>query len=243
MKDCFVNSPRHSAKIHCLLVPSQWETISLGLWQCIPTFLLYKGKEGGSGEVWKERRRKRGTERQKEKQRTRLESVTFDLELGIPSYTCLLYSWLKVRLSKRRKRIEEKNSGSLSFGQPVPRTAEMGVTHCAKLRLPCEQSSVSVFRVWGYRSGIMLSLVCALHSVWPPGHLLRSSSSWVAAFPFRTLLLWSPFWPRPACHHTESQSFPARPQTHYLQWACMHSCLPVPSSGQGLNLIVCFSRF
>lgn len=60
----------------------------------LPSYSTEGRKEGEKG--WKKRRRKRGMERQKEKQRTRLELVIFDLELGVPSYTCLLYSWLKI---------------------------------------------------------------------------------------------------------------------------------------------------
>lgn len=60
----------------------------------LPSYSTEGRKEGEKG--WKKRRRKRGMERQKEKQRTRLEPVIFDLELGVPSYTCLLYSWLKI---------------------------------------------------------------------------------------------------------------------------------------------------
>lgn len=72
----------------------------------LPSYSTEGRKEGEEG--WKKRRRKKGMERQKEKQRKRLEPVIFDLEFLIPSYICLLYSWLKVRLSKRRKGIEEK---------------------------------------------------------------------------------------------------------------------------------------
>lgn len=32
--------------------------------------------------------------------------------------------------------MKKKNNGSLSLGQPVPSTVEMGVTHYVKLRLP-----------------------------------------------------------------------------------------------------------
>lgn len=43
-------------------------------------------------------RREEGREgwRGKKRNRTRLEPVIFDLEFGVPSYTCLLYSWLKI---------------------------------------------------------------------------------------------------------------------------------------------------
>lgn len=144
MKDCFVNSSRHSAKIHCLLVPPQWETISLGLWQCISTFL--EGRKEGEERCGR-REGGRGKKRNREQDQNRSHLILNLVFLAILA-SCIL-GW-RYDYQREGNELKKKNSGSLSLGQPVPRTAEMGVTHYAKLRLPCEQSSVSGLQEWDY---------------------------------------------------------------------------------------------